>query len=143
MNIQFNKLHPDAIIPTMAYDAPLGIDLYAVENYTIPGGGSVIVSTGLSVEMPTLEGFRVGGFIWSKSGLSVKHNLEVGAGVIDPDYTGEIKVHLYNHGTDPYTLEKGSKCSQLVLTVCPIITSINSVKGDGGSRGDQGFGSSG
>ena len=38
--------------------------------------------------------------LWT-SGLAMKHSIHVGAGIIDPDYTGEIKILLLNLGTEP------------------------------------------
>jgi dUTP pyrophosphatase len=42
------------------------------------------------------------GRIAPRSGLALKFGLDVGAGVIDPDYRGEIKVLLFNHGTEDF-----------------------------------------
>jgi dUTP pyrophosphatase len=46
----------------------------------------------------------------------VKHGLDVGAGVVDPDYTGELKVVLFNH--DPkqtFIIRPGYRIAQLIL----------------------------
>ena len=62
------------------YDA--GFDIASAEDIFIPGWGSKIVSTGIFLEI--LPGWV--GIIKSRSGLSVKRNIEVGAGVIDSEY---------------------------------------------------------
>ena len=49
------------------------------------------------------------GRIAPRSGLSLKHSLAVNAGVIDADYTGEIKVVLVNLGSKKYEIQKGDK----------------------------------
>ena len=50
-----------------------------------------------------------------RSGLAVKKGLQVGAGVIDADYRGEVKVLLFNMGSDAVTVDEGERCAQLVL----------------------------
>lgn len=39
----------------------------------------------------------VDGRIAPRSGLASKHFIDTGAGVIDADYRGEVKVLLFNH----------------------------------------------
>ncbi|RKP23700.1 dUTPase-like protein, partial [Syncephalis pseudoplumigaleata] len=58
--------------------------------------------------------------VYSKSGLTVKHGIHVGAGVIDSGYTGEIKVALFNFGEKDYKVTIGSKIAQLIFH--PLIT---------------------
>jgi dUTP pyrophosphatase len=68
----------------------------------------------------------------------------VGAGVIDPDYTGEVKVVLFNHGENDFEVKKGDRIAQLILERCetpPIGEIINLVKET--ERGSSGFGSTG
>ena len=90
--VQFKKLHPDAIIPTRATSHSAGFDLYALKDMIITGGcGNVIIPTGIAVQLP--EGTY--GRIAMRSGLAVKQHLNVSAGVIDVDYTGEIGVIAY------------------------------------------------
>jgi dUTP pyrophosphatase len=63
--------------------------------------------------------------------------------VIDPDYTGEIKVVLFNHGEKDFEIKKGDRIAQLVLERCetPPIEEINIVEET--DRGESGFGSTG
>jgi len=46
-----------------------------------------------------------------RSGLAVKHGIQVGAGVVDPDYTGEVKVVLFNHGDKDFEVKRGGGAS--------------------------------
>jgi dUTP pyrophosphatase len=82
--------------------------------------------------------------IKSRSGLSVKHSIEVGAGVVDCGYVGEVKVHLYNHGGESYCVAVGDKIAQL-LTI-PVNLSyyeqVDEFSSDS-ERGDKGFNSTG
>ena len=81
--------------------------------------------------------------LWSRSGLSVKYRLEVGAGCIDSGYTGEVKVHLYNHSDEDYKVNIGDKIAQL-LTIPVNLNMYKKVQFlEDSDRGEKGFGSSG
>jgi dUTP pyrophosphatase len=86
---------------------------------------------------------KVYGRVAPRSGLTVKHGIHVGAGVIDPDYTGEIKVALFNLGDVPFEIKKGDRIAQLVLERCetPDVHEIDTLDETG--RGAGGFGSTG
>ena len=80
--------------------------------------------------------------IWSKSGLNVNHGI-LSTGMVDAGYEGSIRVKLYNHGHEAYTVNRGDKISQLVISPC-MIDEINIVDEiTGGDRGANGFGSTG
>lgn len=154
MQIQFQKLHPDAIIPRIAYAGDLGVDVHCLHGFELPPQSATVVPTGLQVGIPGLpetwaEHFQLGCFVWSKSGLSVKSNIEKGAGVIDPNYTGELMIKLYNHGDTPRRFEGGDKVAQLVFQVCARITEVvesdlSAAREDAqNARQSKGFGSSG
>ena len=70
----------------------VGYDIYGIENVCIPANGRALISTGIAIELP--EG--VYGRLAPRSGLTVKKGLNVGAGMIDPDYRGDIKVILFD-----------------------------------------------
>ncbi|XP_071825214.1 uncharacterized protein [Apostichopus japonicus] len=99
--LQIAKLTQDAIIPTRGSAQSAGLDLYSSEEAWIPALGKFLVKTGLSIALP--DGCY--GRVAPRSGLSSKHFVDVGAGVIDQDYRGEVKVLLFNfnrvdyHGT--------------------------------------------
>jgi dUTP pyrophosphatase len=112
------KMNSDAILPTKGSLLSAGYDLYAYENHTIPPWGKCIVGTRIKISMP------VGcyGRIASRSGLSARCDLEVGAGVIDRDYDGEIKIILRNFSNIPYTVKKKDRIAQLILENCLSLT---------------------
>lgn len=132
------KLDPNAIQPTRAHDTDAGLDLYATESKTVPPYGSATFDTGVHVQLPP----HTAGFLKSKSGLNVKHNI-TSDGVIDVGYTGSICVKLYNHGPTPYAVQRGDKISQLVVVDIhlPNIQIVDAL--DETERGDCGFGSTG
>jgi dUTP pyrophosphatase len=55
------------------------------------------------------------GRIAPRSGLASKHFIDTGAGVIDSDYRGQVKVLLFNHGEEEFKVKEGDRIAQLVL----------------------------
>ena len=103
-------------------------------------GRNRLVGTGIALSLPV----GVYGRVASRSGLSLKHGLEVGGGVIDRDYTGEVKVIVYNHGDCDYTVRVGDRVAQLVLERCAhfVVTEVDELC-VASERADSGFGSTG
>ena len=140
MSLGIKKLCYDAIVPTRGSDRSVGYDLYSSEDAMVPNQcGRAMVGTGITVVLPP----GVYGRVAPRSGLAAKHCINVGAGVIDPDYTGEIKVILFNHGLKDFEIKKGDRIAQLILERCetPPIEEISIVEDT--ERGSGGFGSTG
>ena len=127
-----------AKMPSKAYDTDAGFDLYSREDKVVKSHNSAIFDTGVHIELPK----NTTGFIKSKSGLNVKHDI-ISMGVVDVGYTGSITVKLYNLGDTDYEVSKGDKISQLVIL--PIVNKglIETTMINGGLRADNGFGSTG
>ena len=141
MSLYVELIHDDAKMPTKAHDTDAGYDLYSLEYTPIKKGESAVIRTGIKIDIPA--GYY--GRIASRSGLAVKHNIEVGAGVIDNGYHGEIMVKLQNNG-DNYTVAKYAKIAQLILEPYgdfPIkqVASVDDIRQT--DRAAAGFGSSG
>ena len=116
-------LVPGAIMPTRGTDGAAGYDLYALEDTVINCFQFIPVSTGVSMAIPTGHYGRIA----PRSGLSVKHGVMVGAGVIDSDYRGEIKVALATlNGV--YEFKKGDRSAQLSVEagVAPEVAQVGS-----------------
>ena len=141
MALNVTKLVPHAILPVRSTPGAAGYDLFSTDNYVVLPGRRVVVSTGITVGLP--EGTY--GRIAPRSGLAVKHGLDTLAGVIDPDYTGEVKVVLQNLDVNqPFVIRPGYRIAQLVLEkyeVADVIEVAETVVDT--SRGDAGFGSTG
>ena len=139
-------LDKGAVMPLSAHDTDGGYDLFSRETKTIPAHGSAVFDTGVHIELPTIEiggeVFLTVGILKSKSGLNIKHNL-TSTGTIDVGYTGSIKVKLYNHGDEPYTVISGDKITQLVIypILKPKLELVAALADT--ERGDNGFGSTG
>lgn len=133
------KLSKGAFMPERAHDNDAGLDLKAPHDALIPAGHSVIIDTGVHVELPK----NTVGMIKSRSGLLTRHNI-VTEGTIDEGYRGSIAVKLLNHSkvTD-YRVHKGDKIAQLVVLPClfPSLELVDDLTET--DRGDNGFGSTG
>ena len=142
-------VEPGAKAPTKMTVGSAGFDLYSSEGAEIPPTrcapdgraevGRALVSTGLVIELPP----GTVGRIASRSGLSVKANIEAGAGWIDSDYRGTVKVELKNFSSKAYKVNPGDRIAQLV--VLPVVEVEITVVADvrQTTRGGGGFGSTG
>lgn len=108
--LTFVKLAQDAEDVVQGTDKSAGYDIKACETVLIPARSKQTVKTGLRVEFPV----GVYGRLASRSGLAVKHGIEVGAGVIDEDYEGELMVLLWNHSDCDFKVEKGDRICQFI-----------------------------
>jgi dUTP pyrophosphatase len=133
------KLSSDATTPTRGSAFAAGYDLYAAKPTSIPSRGKALVSTDLSIATP--EGTY--GRIAPRSGLAAKNFIDTGAGVIDADYRGEVKVLLFNHSEVDFEVKKGDRVAQLVLEriYTPDIVEVEDLEES--VRGAGGFGSTG
>jgi dUTP pyrophosphatase len=140
IEIKFQKLHPDAQIPSYAHIGDAGADVYTVAEVIVAPQKRAAIPTGLAVDIPI--GYEIQ--VRPKSGLALKHGITVlnSPGTVDAGYRGEIQVIVINLGDEAYTFTKGQKIAQLVLK--PVIQAIY-VEGELGTsdRGVGGFGSTG
>ena len=92
-----------------AYSA--GYDLKSVETCIIPAKSRKSIKTDVAVILPK----NTCGRIASRSGLSFKNGIEVGAGVIDEDYRNELMINLYNHSDEDFLVEESQRIAQLIV----------------------------
>lgn len=140
-------LDDGAKMPTRAHEEDAGYDLYSRETKLVTAKGNAKFDTGVHIALPFYEvnrsrKLRTVGFIKSKSGLNVKHDLTTD-GVIDMGYTGSIAVKLYNNGNTDYLVKKGDKIAQLVILPCITMPLVETDRLDETERGNNGFGSTG
>jgi deoxyuridine 5'-triphosphate nucleotidohydrolase len=83
------------------------------------------------------------GLIWPRSGLAVKHSIDCGAGVIDAKYRGEVKVLLFNHSDDDFTIEPGDRIAQLLVQKVESVKFAPVDSLEETARNKAGFGSTG
>ena len=138
--VRFEKMGPSAIIPTRATAGSAGLDLYASDRAVISPGGTVLVSTGIRMQLP--DGYE--GQIRARSSLAMKGIIVTnGPGTIDADYRGEIKVLLTNLGHGTVIFEKDSRIAQLVIHRLAPIAVEEAPVAQCMTRGARGFGSTG
>lgn len=123
---------------TRAHHDDAGADLYSRETKVIIPHGRSFFDTGVHIELPP----NTMGEIRSKSGLMKKHGITTD-GTIDVGYVGSVGVVLFNNSDEYYTVNKGDKIAQLVITPILIPTFEEVDKLDETERGDGGFGSTG
>jgi len=102
LEVKFERIHEDAKIPTYATIGDSGMDVYALEDVFIPPSKTVLVSTGLKIDIP-VHPFHGHGYRWEmqvrpRSGISLKTYLRVAnsPGTVDNYYRDEIKIIMHN-----------------------------------------------
>ena len=134
-------LRPGAQAPERTRPGDAGYDLRTAESFSLWPGERVTVPTGVAVALPQ----GVAGLVVPRSGLAARHGISVvnGPGLIDPNYRGEIRVVLVNHGEARFEATAGDRIAQLVLI--PFLTPDALVVDElpPTERGENGFGSSG
>ncbi|HJD22955.1 MAG TPA: dUTP diphosphatase [Firmicutes bacterium] len=144
LTLKIKKLDPRAVLPTRATPGSAGMDLYALLDapLTILPGQRAGVPTGIAIGLPSPETV---GLVYARSGLATKHGLTLSncVGVIDSDYTGELRVGMINLSDEPYTIEPGERIAQLVIApvLLPAVEEVAELEKT--ARGDGGFGSTG
>ena len=105
------KLLLTTCMPTHPTLKSVGLDLHSLINVLIPAHDKILVDVGVAFEIPM--GYY--GWIASRSGLAIHHHIHVGAGVIDPDYTGSVHVLLMNFSSQDHVIEKNHRIAQMIL----------------------------
>jgi dUTP pyrophosphatase len=122
-----------------------GWDLYSSENVVVPARGRALIKTGIKliVQIGTY------GRIAPRSGLALKNGIDVGAGVIDADYRGEVGILLFNFSDSDFQVHTGDRVAQLILEKI-VICELREMSSDEWNtttcetiRGEGGFGSTG
>jgi dUTP pyrophosphatase len=141
----FKKLNVNAKLPEYGSNFSAGMDLYSSneEVIIIEAGQRKLIPTSLSMSWTNMNYYMR---IAPRSGLSVKNSVDIGAGVIDFDYRGEIKIVLINNGKDNFVVEKHMKIAQMIptYTIHQGLIKISEVEElSETERGLGGFGSTG
>ena len=142
MELRFQRLSEEAVIPSRAHPGDAGLDLYSVESAHIGPGERWGVGTGVAVEIP--EGHA--GLVLPRSGLAREHGIALvnSPGLIDSGYRGEIRILLLN--TDPaetFRVGPGERIAQLLLVPFALAGAVEAEALTESARGEGGFGSSG
>lgn len=128
-------------LPARATDGSAGYDLQAAAAGVLAPGERQLVPTGWAWAIPP----RTAGLVLPRSGIVLRNGVTVAnaPGLIDPDYRGEIKVILVNHGSDPFEFAVGDRIAQLVLSPFFDFDPFEVPSLEETKRGAGGFGSTG
>ena len=135
--------HKDATMPEKADEYAAGYDLFACESVEIQPWSRALVNTGIKLEIPMgYHGCGFYGRIASRSGLGLK-GFDIGAGVIDSNYRGEIKVVFINSTSECKQINTRDKIAQIIFEKhynfeFEVVKELGKTE-----RGEAGFGSSG
>ena len=142
MNVQFVRIHPDALTPEYQTDGSAAFDLASVEDISLAPGEMALAPTGLIIKTPDNHVLVLAPRSSSpkKKGIGLPHSI----GIIDSDYAGpedEVKLLLQNITNEPVVVKKGDRIVQGMIM--PVVKAqfeeVQSMDHD--SRG--GFGSTG
>lgn len=137
--LRFAKLSEHAFVPTKGSVKAAGFDLKSAYDCIVPARGKALVKTDIQIELPN----GCYGRIAPRSGLAAKNFIDVGAGVIDEDYRGNLGVVLFNHADVDFQVTKGDRIAQLICEriFYPELEEAESLNDT--ERGSGGFGSTG
>merc|ERR1711997_147612 len=137
--LKFAKLTEHAFAPKKGSALAAGYDLCSAYDYEIPAHGKVIAKTDIQIRVP--DGTY--GRIAPRSGLAAKNFIDIGAGVVDQDYRGNVGVVMFNHADTVFSVKKGDRIAQLVCEKIeyPELEECKELYETG--RGAGGFGSTG
>jgi dUTP pyrophosphatase len=135
--------YDDIPLPSYATSGSAGMDIRAAveKEITIEPNSIVLVPTNLSVEIPI--GYEIQ--VRPRSGLAANHGIGIlnSPGTIDSDYRGEIKIILINLSGDKFTIKRGDRIAQLVVSKVHHANMIESDSLNHSTRGKGGFGHTG
>jgi dUTP pyrophosphatase len=135
------RLCREALVPRRATSGSAGFDLYISQRVVLKAGEISIIPLGICIQFP--KGYF--GKIESRSGLASRGLFVVG-GVIDCDYTGELKAVIINYSRNDYEFNIGDAVAQLIVQpycFTPMIVDMLELDAFKSERGDGGFGSTG
>jgi dUTP pyrophosphatase len=136
-------LHPAAKAPARTRAGDAAYDLSCVEAFSLAPGERAMIPTGIAVAIPP----GIAGLVLPRSGLAHRHGISCAnaPGLIDPNYRGELRVILINHGEATFHAQAGDRIAQLLLVpfLAPEPRVVDALPDGGDDRGPNGFGSSG
>jgi len=145
VTVKFKRLEGSTDLPLPGYESEgsSGMDIRACVNEPVllkPGEISLI-PTGLAVSIP--RGYE--GQMRPRSGLALKHGIGMvnAPGTIDSDYRGEIGIIVVNWGPKPFSIRRGDRIAQLIITRVYQAHMVEVDDLDPTPRGEGGFGHSG
>ena len=143
MDLKVKRLVPNAKLPIYGSEYAAGLDLFTsnTETILVQPLSRAVIPTGISLEWSDPDYYVR---IAPRSGLSVKNSIDIGAGVIDWDYRGEIKIVVINNHKDiDFEVLPNMKIAQMIPTRTEKMNVNECSELEETSRGSSGFGSTG
>lgn len=113
--VRIKRTSEKSIIPRKGSSLAAGYDLFSIDEPTVlQHSERKLFKTGIHIQLPA--GYY--GRIAPRSGLALKQGIDVLAGVIDADYTGEVGVILINLNNTPVTVDTSKAIAQLIIEEC-------------------------
>lgn len=136
--LKIKKLSTTCTAPKRQTKGSVGYDLYCDGRFVVAPESSHLIGTGISIELPR----GTYGRIAPRSSMALQFT-SIGAGVIDPDYRGELKILFFNHSKNYVVLSHGLRVAQLIVekVATPDIEIVEYISET--ARGEMGFGSTG
>ncbi|XP_037531021.1 deoxyuridine 5'-triphosphate nucleotidohydrolase-like [Nematolebias whitei] len=137
--LRFAKISEHAVPPTRGFTRDTGYDLYSAHDCTVGAMDKAVVKT--DIQIAVSRGYY--GRVALRSGLAAKHFIDVGAGIVDEDYRGNVSIVLFNFGKATFDVKRGDRVAQLVCEkICyPDLVEEQTLAEM--NRGARGFGSTG
>lgn len=141
IKIRSKLIYETAKLPQYQNKDDSGADVCSAVNYSLKPHERKAIPTGIAVEVP--YGFELQ--VRSRSGMALHDGIFVlnSPGTIDAGYRGEVMIILANMGDKPYTIKKGQRIAQLVLTRVEVARFLQVTKLKQTVRDQGGFGSTG
>jgi dUTP pyrophosphatase len=145
IEVKIRRLPGNTDLPLPAYQTKdaVGMDVHAAvtADVSIAPGEVAGIPCGFAIAVP--PGFEAQ--VRPRSGLAAKNAVSVAnaPGTIDPDYRGEVKVLLINHGRTPFVVTRGMRVAQLLVVPVPRVAWVEVAELPATDRGDGGFGHTG
>ena len=138
--LRVKRLSENAILPIRGSGLAAGYDLASAEDIIVPARGKAIAKTDLAMVIPIGHYGRIA----PRSGFSWKKHTDIGAGVIDADYRGNVGVVIFNHSEEDIHVNQGDRIAQLIIEQIstPVVEDVEGNLDDT-ERGEGGFGSTG
>ena len=136
--------------PKKGTEGAAGYDLYSPVDFTVPATQTVRGTAAVAIgrfQVDTLVAFQIPvnmvGNVKGRSGLAFNQGMDAFNGTIDSDFTGTVKVLLYNFTGRPIDFKKGDRIGQIVFEYAPAVELEETDKLDETARGEGGLGHTG
>ena len=138
IKVKFKKLDTNAIPFSYLREGDACMDMYSLADDIIYPRGTVIIPTGIAVEIP--EGYE--GIVRGRSGLTSK-GIQAHLGTIDSAYRGDVGIIITNTSNTPFEVKAGMRLAQFTVKPVHKVCLVEQTELTNTERGISGFGSSG